>query len=351
MTKDKADLTKCGKCKKKLAKKPELDSEQSIECDCCVLFFHIDCVDVSNDKLNAVTSNNLYWYCPSCEFAASKLKQHCASLQAGQDKLRKELNTLKDQYEKLKKKVEDNENTISEKDTKIHNLTEKVNNLETSVTTVQLSCIPLTKMSEDIEELKKNKPTQPQPLLTEIVSKSGATGVEGIRSIISEEFEEKKKLDDESKLREKKKNNLIVFNMPELEDASDNEELMRNDFDKIKQIYEGRAKLRERDLVNITRLGNKNQDKIRPILLVFKDEDVRTKILRNNRDLKYMENNVSSSIYVHIDRTPKQRQTEKVLREELNRRKNSGEKNIVIRNEQIVPFRAAAQKPWASMFD
>ena len=349
MAKDKTDLTKCGKCKKKLVKKPELDSEQSIECDCCVLFYHIDCVDVSNDKLNAVTSNNLYWYCPSCEFAASKLKQHCASLQAGQDKLRKEMNTLKEEYEKLKKKVQDNENTISEKDTKIHHLTEKVNGLETTVTTIQLQCLPLSQLSEDVEVLKQ-KEIAPQPLLSEIVSKSGATGVEGIKSIINEEFEEKQKLDDETRLREKKKNNLIVFNMPEKEDVSDNEELMMNDFSKLKQIYQGRVDLKERDLLNVTRLGNKNPEKIRPILLVFKDEEIRTKILRNNRDLKLKEDNISSSIYVHIDRTQKQRETEKELRAELKRRKDSGEKNIVIRNEQIVPFRAAAQKPWASMF-
>ena len=50
---------KCGKCKKNLVNKPVEDDEQSIECDCCLLFFHILCADVSVEKLDAVAKHKL----------------------------------------------------------------------------------------------------------------------------------------------------------------------------------------------------------------------------------------------------------------------------------------------------
>ena len=46
----------------------------------------------------------------------------------------------------------------------------------------------------------------------------------------------------------------------------------------------------------------------------------------------------------------KQRGLEKALREEIKTTKNNGEKDLVTRNEKIVPFNAGAQKSWAALF-
>ena len=78
---------------------------------------------------------------------------------------------------------------------------------------------------------------------------------------------------------------------------------MKDEFSKVQGIYDGRVNLAETDLLNITRIGKRTLDKIRPILHVFKNEDTRNRTLRSNRDLKYKHNNISSSIYVHIDIT------------------------------------------------
>ena len=371
------DTSVCGKCEGKVEKKPKVKTDQSIECDCCVHFFHIGCVAVSDDKLKAISTHKVHWYCPSCEFAAGKLKQHCAVLQAEQDRLKKELSDVQEKYEILKKKVDDTNTkldkteknlteTLNQKfdelQTTINNIKnsceeEKFNKLQTQISNLQVSCKqPLENLQTEFDTLKDPTKCRESPLFSSLF-KSDTEEID-IRSIVSKELEEKKKsdleakkkLDEEMKLREKKKSNLIVFNVPEDHTISDQMELMKDDFSKVQEIYNERVYLAETDLLNITRIGKKNQDKIRPILLVFKNEDIRNKILRNNRDLKYKHDNISSSIYVHIDRTQQQREIENKLREELRKRKNDGETNIVIRNERIVPFRAAAQKPWASMF-
>ena len=68
--------------------------------------------------------------------------------------------------------------------------------------------------------------------------------------------------------------------------------------------------------------------------------------------LKLLEDDVSSNIYVSTDRTKKQREEDKKLRDELKRRKLT-EPNLVIRNNRIVPFHQAAQGScsWASVFN
>ena len=103
----------------------------------------------------------------------------------------------------------------------------------------------------------------------------------------------------------------------------------------------------------MTRIGIKNNSKTRPIQITLSSQDARKTLLTKNKDLKLLENNISTNIYVSTDRTKKQREADKELRDELKRRKGLGETNLVIRNNRIVPFRERAQGPstWASLFE
>ena len=126
---------------------------------------------------------------------------------------------------------------------------------------------------------------------------------------------------------------------------------MKDDFNKIKSVYEERVPLNEKDITHITRIGKKTAGKTRPILVSFKNEEIKMQILRNGRNLTLKTDDWEScNVYVAMDKTPKQRETEKRLRAEIKERTAKGESNLVIRNEKIVPFRPAAQK-WASLFE
>ena len=84
---------------------------------------------------------------------------------------------------------------------------------------------------------------------------------------------------------------------------------------------------------------------------LFKDEELRMKILKKSPEMELKtEDGELIKVSVSTDKTPKQRETEKRLREEIQARKAQGEQDLVIRNEKIVPFRRSAQKTWAMLF-
>ena len=74
--------------------------------------------------------------------------------------------------------------------------------------------------------------------------------------------------------------------------------------------------------------------KPRPLLISVRDELCKREILRSAYKLSKIPK--WSNIYVSPDYTRKEREANKVLREELKRRKASGEVNLGIRNGRIV---------------
>lgn len=77
--------------------------------------------------------------------------------------------------------------------------------------------------------------------------------------------------------------------------------------------------------VQVTRLGKYQQDKLRPVKVCFKSEEVVKQILRNK-------NNTSvPNIKIYSDQTPYQREVLKKLKEELESRTSNGEQNLGIK--------------------
>lgn len=165
----------------------------------------------------------------------------------------------------------------------------------------------------------------------------------GIQKAIEEQREEEILID-------KKKDNLIIYGMPETDTAEKKEEMLE-DYRKLKITYEGKVTIEKEDITHMTRLGRKGTN-TRPIQITLANQNKRKDMLTKNRDLKLVDNNQSIPIYVSPDRTKKQREAEKILRAELKERKKT-EPNLVIRNNKIVPFRPAAQgnSTWASLFE
>lgn len=155
---------------------------------------------------------------------------------------------------------------------------------------------------------------------------------------------------EEDLLIEKKKDNLVIFGMPEA-DTEDKKEEMLEDYRRIAKIYDKRVVLHQEDIKHMTRLGAKSTDKIRPIQISLSPEK-RKELLTKNKELKLLENSISTNIYVSTDRTKKQREADKLLREELKRRKLTNP-DLVIRNSKIVPFQQRAQTTttWASIIN
>ena len=90
-----ANPINCGKCDSE-------KDEQTIECDCCSLYFHIGCVNVEEEKLQATEEYNLKWYCQFCEKAAVSLTKKVVALERDFEKVNTELQEVKVELENEK---------------------------------------------------------------------------------------------------------------------------------------------------------------------------------------------------------------------------------------------------------
>ena len=129
--------------------------------------------------------------------------------------------------------------------------------------------------------------------------------------------------------RERRKSNLIFHNVPESGD----------DNTAIKEIIEKELNVRDCEVVKSVRLGQKNNQRQRLLLVSVNGERTKWNILKAAP--KLLHSSTSDKIYISPDLTPKEREVNKQLRDELKRCKSSGEKNLSIRRGKIVVLNRA----------
>ena len=82
------------------------------------------------------------------------------------------------------------------------------------------------------------------------------------------------------------------------------------------------------------RLRQTNPEKPRLLLITLEDISIKRSILKQATKLR--NSSKWNEVFIFPDLTPKERQTNKKLREELRNRKQVGEKNLIIRRGKIV---------------
>ena len=86
------------------------------------------------------------------------------------------------------------------------------------------------------------------------------------------------------------------------------------------------------------RLGKVSiQNKVRPIKIELEEELDKFKILKRAANIRRTETEKFKKIIITTDMTFKEREINKILREELKARREAGERNIEIKNGKIVP--------------
>ena len=147
---------------------------------------------------------------------------------------------------------------------------------------------------------------------------------------------------------ERRKMNLVVFNLPEPESptnvAWDNDEKIEKDIENITKILEDELKIdigEEEILVDARRLGMKKttteggKPKPRPMKIVFKDLKMKREVLTAAKNLRKSTDPVANKLCINPDLTEAQRQRDKELREEMWKRRANNE-NVIIRRGEII---------------
>ena len=132
--------------------------------------------------------------------------------------------------------------------------------------------------------------------------------------------------------KEQRKMNLVIHNMQESSGENARERASK-DADKFKVMIREGFKL----VVHTTkcfRVGKKNEDKPRLLIVTLDDREVKYEILRHARDLRNTEE--YGNIFITPDQTKMEREQGKKTRDELARRRNAGENDLVIWRGKIV---------------
>ena len=152
----------------------------------------------------------------------------------------------------------------------------------------------------------------------------------------------------EAKARANKANNIVMFNVPEL-NSDDVEKSYKRDVEAIRTIFSGEIDLEKEDIKSMFRIGlNKDATKPRPIIIKFTSIEKKTEVLQL-KDLTYIDSNTEYNICITHDRTKKEQDEHKNLVKKLKERKENGEEDLVIRNGKIIqlrPFRPNPQLFW-----
>ena len=123
---------------------------------------------------------------------------------------------------------------------------------------------------------------------------------------------------DELADRERRKNNLIIYNLPEKSDCEIDKKLFA---ELCKTIFSD-----EFTVSKILRLGKRNENKNRPLLVVLKHEIDKSFLLANSAKLR--QHDSCKTVYFSPDRTKFKCLKYKKLVEELKQRKAKGETNF-----------------------
>lgn len=120
--------------------------------------------------------------------------------------------------------------------------------------------------------------------------------------------------------RQKRSNNVILFNMPE----------KGQDMEDIKNLFYNT--LKETVTVSgVTRIGKPNRNKNRAVKVSLLNNVEVISLISKRSKLK------GTNIYLSADLTRRQRETEKAARDELIQRRNNGESNIQLKYVHGVP--------------
>ena len=187
-----------------------------------------------------------------------------------------------------------------------------------------------SKINKQLNELDKRIATQMTGIDERIVVLENTTkeAPPPAQPPISKEAEREMVARATNELKEhgERKNNVIIFNMPESR-SNLKTECRKHDLDLAVNLSKHCGEFQDDDIVDIKRLGKKSVENTRPTIVKFKDEQTKARLMTNLVNLKNAEDPYKSMRIQH-DMTPQERETEKQLILEAKAKSENDEGNF-----------------------
>ena len=288
---------KCGICTKEISETSY--KEKSLECECCLNWFHASCQTLIEDKFNAIVDYDCHWFCLSCDGAASTLHMQISTLRADHVTLQKEVKKIKADIDttidaKINTKIEA---TITEQ----HNqaLPKLIQDTEESI--MRLVDAKIQSLKESLPQLPPTNPDGPVQVTSPNTSAR-------LNTAVNEAISERDNID-------RRKLNLMLNNVKELENKTDE--------DQVKELIANKLEITEAiRITDITRLGKITIDKTRLLRISVESLAMKRLILSKATKLRTLpEADAFHKVYIRPDLTPNQQKESKNLYEQLKARR------------------------------
>lgn len=279
------DDSKCPECSQVVRA-----SEKAAMCEICERWFHIKCQAVSEEMYKAMKKHTaMHWYCKACEYGVGRILKSLVLVQQRQDKIEEKFGDLEKVVGHLEKGVGQVEKEVAEVKAQIQGLG---SNWEKKMKgMIEIECSKkfdeckrsldegLVKMKENLKAEGTSDETWKDVVSKEVEDRLLIMNAELVT--VQKNVEETKDRIEEEADKLNRKNNIIVYNVPESEATS---QMERNKEDKefcCKLMDEVlRVGFTEGDIVKTLRLGKYQEaGKPRPLMVKFSDGRVKNLVM------------------------------------------------------------------------
>ena len=370
----------CGGGPGKSCGEPVLDDDLGCTCDMCDKWFHCSCQDVPKPAYDALTEYNtvLSWFCHACKeslkqagfpnIVSLRLKvENLSMLVESQKRLIQQTLSerqkaaseveLESKVDKLSMLVDTHmkhiEQTLSEQqkaasevslNSKVDTLAALVDShmrhIDQTLREQEQVVNGQTKMIErsirDSHTQKASYAEMVKGTCSDVVAKVSAKVASIPQSLASQtaskDMQDISKVFDNFLEKNKRKNNLVIHNLPESEGGTFKERT-ESDAKLFQEVVKDTFKMNVA-VSKVYRVGKVVRDKPRLLIVTLDTPGVKGDVLRLAPQLR--NSNSWGNIYITPDLTKGERDAARKVREELAARRSAGETNLTIRKGKVV---------------
>jgi len=349
-TKEGKDSEKCGSCLKLVSEK-----EKGVQCELCEDWFHTSCVNISDELYRCFSKNDgLHWFCVKCNGNFLRVFNSVSRLEARIEKVEERQNTtevslnsaneksvkMETEFEKMEKLVSEinvefkvEKNRVGHELNKLREEVDKeLSRMSKELDTDKLKVIVKKQVKEELEQTVHKE-------MDVTIDKKVSESTVSFRDIMKMELEQemkrnvdqmvKKELDDvtdeiedvqrslqetrnfaaEEKDKENRRNNIILYRVPESESAEASDRAKDDSrfcFQLLNSLNVGAV---EEDVIKVIRLGRRSSDSDnnRPVLVQLASRGTKNLVMESLYKLKQGDAKFRTIIVSH-DMTVKERE-------------------------------------------
>ena len=276
----------CGSCLKVVS-----DQDAGVLCEICGIWYHCRCQGISDSLYKAMSqySNDLHWFCKVCKAGAEKLLTIVTKVQMKVERLEDEIVRLKNDITtditniKMKQQPE-LEQAVKAIGDDLKKLSDRVEQCEMVIAAdgQELHSNVSSKLT-DLEKKLENIEKKDTPQWSDIVSKQVQA--------VQDTFDKTQHMINEQKSKEARVNNIIIYNMPEIDAATgtDRKDWMAEERAECMKLFNDNMNITvgSDDIKRMLRLGRSEPGKSRPVLVEFREKSTKNLIMESAHKLRY----------------------------------------------------------------